>query len=136
MQKPLLLLSLFLLPLKMVWAQVKKPENSKYPNDKFVILSCRPNLSQTKILNKRAIKIVKPQYPKEFLEEEKQGAVNVQISINEKGEVVTASALSGFKGFYRVAEEAAKKSRFKRFIRCGKATKVTGTIVYNFVPPE
>ncbi len=135
MRKSLLLL-VFLLTSQIVWTQVKKQENSKYPSDKFVILSCRPNLSQTKVLNGRAIKLVKPQYPKSLITERKKGAVNVQILINEKGKVVSASAISGYTGFRQVAEEAVKKSRFKQFIRCGKPTEVIGTIVYNFIPPE
>ncbi len=136
MKKLLLLLFLFLLPSQSNWSQVKKQEISKYPNDKFVILSCRPNLSQTKVLNGKAIKLVKPPYPTELLTEREEGAVNVLIIINETGEVVSAQAVSGYKGFRQVAEEAARKSRFKRFIRCGIAAKVMGTVVYNFVLPK
>ena len=136
MKKLLLLLFLFLLSSQSIWSQVKKQEISKYTNDKFVILSCRPNLSQTKVLNGKAIKLVKPPYPTELLSERKKGAVNVLIVVNEIGEVISAEAVSGYKGFRQVAEEAARKSRFKQFIRCGKAAKVMGTVVYNFVLPK
>ena len=108
MRKSLLLL-LFLLTSQIVWTQVKKHENSKCPSDKFVILSCKPNLSQTKVLNSKAIKLVKPQYPKSLIIERKRSAVNVQILINEKGEVVSASAVSGYTGFRQVAEGSSKK---------------------------
>jgi TonB family protein len=124
------------LPSQNSWSQVKKQEISKYPNDKFVILSCRPNLSQTKVLNGKAIELVKPPYPSELLTEREKGAVNVQVLINETGKVISAHAVSGYEGFRQAAEEAARKSRFKQFVRCGKATKVMGTVVYNFVFPK
>lgn len=102
----------------------------------FFILSCIPNLSQTKVLNSKAIKLVRPQYPKELLSERKRGVVNVWVNIDEKGQVVSASAVSGDTRFRQLAVDAAKKSKFKRFIRCGKPVEVMGNVVYDFKPPE
>lgn len=137
MRNTFLLLVMFLLATKIVSSQIKKEqENSKFSSDKFIILSCMPNMSQIKVLNNKAIKLVKPQYPTELLEEGKRGAVTVQVTINENGKVISASSLSGTPSFSQLALEAVKKSKFKRFVRCGKPVKITGNVIYNFIPPE
>lgn len=128
---------MFLLATQIVNSKIKvEQEDSKFPSDKFVILSCKPNMSQIKVLNNKAIKLVKPQYPTKLLEEVKRGAVTVQVTINENGKVISASSFSGNPSFRQLAVEAVKKSKFKRFIRCGKAVKITGNVIYNFIPPE
>lgn len=140
MQKFFLLLALFLLASQIADSQTKvKQQKSKFPDEKSFILSCSSSMtsmSQTKVLNSKAIKLVKPLYPKELLEERKRGSVNVWVNINEKGEVVSAAAVSGDTSFRQLAVEAVKKSLFKRFVRCGKPVKVAGTVIYNFIPPE
>lgn len=137
MRNSFLLLVLFLSASQIASPQIKEEqENSKFPSNKFFILSCKPNISQTKVLNNKAIVLVKPQYPKQLMEERKHGAISVQVTINEKGRVISASAFSGYPSFRKLAVEAVKKSKFKIFIRCGKPVKVIGNVIYNFIPPE
>lgn len=105
--------------------------------DEVFTIPCEaPKMGNGFILNNRALNLVKPEYPQELKEDKISGAVNVQVIIDERGEVVSASAVSGHTELRKYAVEAVKKSRFKRTVLCGKPVKVTGIIVYNFIPPE
>ncbi|HLM60472.1 MAG TPA: energy transducer TonB [Pyrinomonadaceae bacterium] len=113
----------------------KHPVNET-SNDEVVVLSCPPGMNILKILNFYAINLVKPEFPPELRERNLRGAVNVQVTIDEKGKVISASAVSGHKELRKYAEEAVVKSTFKRFVRCGKPIQLTSIIVYNFIPTE
>ncbi len=80
--------------------------------------------------------LVKPKYPRELIDTKKFGAVNVLITLDEKGKIIYSAVTSGFLEFHKVALQAIRKSIFKRTIRCGKFVKVTGIIVYNFISPD
>ena len=136
MRKFLLMSLVIFSMVQSVWTQNKKKSDLRNAADKFVILSCTPNLSETKILNGKAIKLVKPAYPKEVLKETEKSVVNVQIIINRHGKVISASAVSGYIGFQKAAEKAAKESIFKQFIRCGKPVEVNGILFYDFIPSQ
>jgi TonB family protein len=62
------------------------------------------------------------------------GAVNVQVTIDEQGNVVSASAVSGHPLLRQAAEEAARNAKFAPTSLQGVPVTVTGVIVYNFVP--
>jgi len=62
------------------------------------------------------------------------GSVKVRVTIDEKGNVVSAKAIDGPKQLRLKAEESAKKASFAPTLLEGKPVKVTGIIVYNFVP--
>lgn len=138
MRNSFLLLVLFLFASQIVSSQIEKEkDDSKFPSNKFFILSCQSDMNQIGALNNKVIKLVKPQYPKQLLEEGKSGAVTVRVTVNEKGNVISASAFSRMEPqFHQLAVDAAKKSKFKRFIRCGKPVKITGNVIYNFILPE
>jgi TonB family protein len=55
---------------------------------------------------------VKPVYPEEALEKEIQGNVKIRFTVNEKGEVVKAKALSGHQMLRKAALDAIVQSRF------------------------
>jgi outer membrane biosynthesis protein TonB len=57
--------------------------------------------------------------------------VSVQISIDEQGNVVAASAVSGHPLLRSASEAAARKAKF-----APKQIRVTGTLIYNFVLPD
>ena len=86
------------------------------------------------IVNSKAINLVKPVYPMEARAKRASGAVNVQVTIDEEGNVVYACALSGAKELQRGSEIAAYQSKFSPTLLEGKPVKVTGVIVYNYVP--
>lgn len=78
--------------------------------------------------------LVKPKYPAAARAVRASGAVQVQVTIDEDGEVVMANAISGHPLLRQAAEMAAKESRFLPTTLEGQSVRVTGIVVYNFVP--
>ena len=62
-----------------------------------------------------------------------QGAVAVQILIDEQGRVASASATSGHPLLRQAAVQAAYRARFTPTLLSNRPVKVTGSITYNFV---
>jgi TonB family protein len=86
------------------------------------------------VVNGKAKKLVKPRYPARAGAARLSGAVQVQVTIDETGKVIFACSISGNSVFYGEAEDAALKSKFDLTLVNGKPVKVTGIIVYNFIP--
>lgn len=78
------------------------------------------------------IKTVKADYPDEAREKQLQGQVMVKVQVSETGDVETAEATSGDPIFTKAAIEAAKKWKFKPFIRNGNPETVYTLIPFNF----
>lgn len=87
------------------------------------------------VLNGKAIELPLPTYPPAAKAVRAGGAVSVQVTIDENGEVISASAVSGHPLLRAAAMEAAKLAKFSPTQLDGKAVKVNGVLVYNFVPP-
>jgi protein TonB len=86
------------------------------------------------VVNGKATNLVKPPYPPAARAVQASGAVNVQVTIDENGNVISASAVSGHPLLRAAAVTAARSSKFSPTMLSGQAVKVTGVIVYNFVP--
>jgi TonB family protein len=86
------------------------------------------------VVNGKATALVKPAYPAAAKAVRASGAVNVQVTINEQGNVISASAVSGHPLLRSAAVQAAKASKFSPTSLSGKPIKVSGIIVYNFTP--
>jgi TonB family protein len=86
------------------------------------------------IINGNAISLPRPSYPPAARAVGVSGAVNVQVTISESGNVISATASSGHQLLRAAAEEAARGARFAPTLLSGQPVKVTGIIVYNFVP--
>jgi TonB family protein len=84
------------------------------------------------ILNGKATSLPKPAYPPAARAVRASGAVNVQVQVDEKGNVTSASAVSGHPLLRSAAEQAAKQAKFSPTLLSGKAVKVSGILVYNF----
>ena len=87
------------------------------------------------VVNGKAQNLPKPEYPPAALAVRASGAVNVQVTIDETGVVISAAAVSGHPLLRAAAVEAAKQARFSPTLLNGEPVKVTGVIVYNFVAP-
>jgi TonB family protein len=85
------------------------------------------------VLNSRARSLVKPEYPAAARAVNAEGAVNVQVTIDESGDVVSAAATSGHPLLRDVSVQAARASKFSPILLSGQPVKVTGVVVYNFV---
>lgn len=85
------------------------------------------------VLNGKAISLPKPSYPEEARAARVSGLVTVRVTINEKGNVVRACAVSGPTLLARESELAAYRAKFTSTMISGTPVKVTGTINYNYV---
>lgn len=85
------------------------------------------------VINGYAESLIKPDYPAAAKAVRADGAVNVRVTIDEAGNVIAASALSGHPLLRAASEQAAHESKFRPALLSGQAVKVTGVIVYNFV---
>ena len=86
------------------------------------------------VLNGKAISLPLPPYPAAAKAVRATGTVNVQVTINEQGDVISASAVSGHPLLRQAAEQAAREARFAPTMLQGVPVSVTGVLVYNFVP--
>lgn len=86
------------------------------------------------VLNGKALSLPRPSYPRDARAERAGGAVTVQVTIDEEGNVISANAASGHPLLREASERAARQAKFSPTLVEGKPVKVTGVIVYNFVP--
>jgi TonB family protein len=85
------------------------------------------------VLNGKAISLPKPAYPAIAKAANASGAVNVQVTLDENGNVISASAVSGHPLLRQSAVSAARQAKFRPTLLSGQPVKVTGVIIYNFV---
>lgn len=84
------------------------------------------------VLNGKAIKLPRPMYPS-GVKGVAPTEVRVRVTIDENGNVISAKALTGDYRFHPLTIDAAKRAKFAPSTICGKPTKITGIITYNFV---
>ena len=84
------------------------------------------------VLNGRAVRLVTPPYPAIARSAHASGAVQVQVLIDENGNVISASVVSGHPLLRAAAVAAARASKFSPTKLSGQPVKVNGVIVYNF----
>lgn len=81
----------------------------------------------------KAINLPVPAYPSAARAVQASGKVQVQVTIDESGKVISASAISGHPLLRTSAEEAARQAKFSPAIKSGQAVKTTKVIIYDFV---
>ncbi|MFL6468986.1 MAG: TonB family protein [Pyrinomonadaceae bacterium] len=97
------------------------------------VIKQTPKIVRTsKVLNGDAISLPKPAFPKPAVMLGLEGAVKVQVTIDEVGNVISAKAADGHPFFRLVAEQAARNAKFRPTLLNDVPVKVTGVIVYNF----
>lgn len=96
-------------------------------NEKILVCS---DCSQT---NRKAIILPRPEYPLIAKAVKASGEVQVQLVIDESGNVIIANAVSGHPFLRSEAVKAALKAKFEPVVLSGKPIKVTGVIVYKFI---
>ncbi len=84
------------------------------------------------VVNGKASYLPKPPYPAPAKAVNASGAVNVQVTIDEAGNVISAKAVTGHPLLRQAAEDAARKAKFTPTYLSKTAVKVNGLIVYNF----
>ena len=85
------------------------------------------------VLNGKAISLPKPAYQPIAKGANVSGTVNVQVLVDESGNVISARAISGHPLLKSSAESAARQARFRPTMISGQPVKVSGVILYDFV---
>ncbi len=113
-----------------------KPKDEKIPE---LVVKSTPKptpkiqpIQSLGVINGKATYLAKPPYPAAAISVRAAGAVNVQVLIDERGNVVSASAVSGHPLLRAASENAARQSKFTPTLLSNQPVKVTGVIVYNF----
>ncbi len=91
-----------------------------------------PKLISGGVINGKATSLPKPPYPAAARAVSADGAVTVQITTDESGNVISTAAISGHPLLRQAAEQAAKNAKFAPTMLSGQPIKIVGTIVYNF----
>ncbi len=109
-------------------AAVPTPKPAPTPRQETGPVRLASSLISSKAIDKPA-----PPYPAIAKAAGVQGAVAVQIVIDEQGRVLSAKATNGHPLLLSAAVQAAYRARFTPTVLGGEAVKVTGSITYNFV---
>jgi len=105
----------------------EKPPQSQAPNS--VEVSAPLSVDST---NVEPVKTVKAAYPEDARRRHMQGEVWVKVLITETGDVEKAEVVSGDRIFVDSALAAAKKWKFKPFIKDGHPVRVFTKIAFDF----
>jgi TonB family protein len=114
------------------------PENFNSNSNTNLNTNTPENLSPGKtisggVLNAKATSLPKPAYPSVARAAKATGTVVVKVLVNEQGDVVSATAISGHPLLRAAAEAAARQAKFTPTKLSGKPVKVSGVLNYNFV---
>ena len=84
------------------------------------------------VINGKATYLPPPPYPAPAKMVGAYGVVNVQVTIDESGKVISSKAVTGHALLRQSAEAAAWKAKFSPTLLSKVPVKVTGVIMYNF----
>ena len=84
-------------------------------------------------LSGRVISLPRPVYPDEARRAKVTGLVRVLVTVDEKGDVVEAEAISGSPALQAAAVDAAKQAKFEPVMNDGHPVKTKTVIAYNFL---
>jgi TonB family protein len=84
------------------------------------------------VLNGKAVNMPVPEYPAIAKAANASGAVTVEVTFDEGGNVISAEAVSGHPLLRAAAVTAARQAKFPPTKLSGQAVKVSGVLVYNF----
>ena len=109
-----------------------QPEDTTPPPARVEPAKPRPPVSKG-VINGIAKDLPKPEYSAAARAMGAQGKVDIQVTIDESGRVISAHAINGNVLLRPAAENAARRARFSPTILSETPVKVTGIIVYNFI---
>ena len=93
-----------------------------------------PRLIDAGVLTGKAISLPRPDYPSSARASRASGPVPVQLLFDEQGKVILAGAIGGNPLLQESPRTSACKAKFEPVLLSNKPVKVSGVIVYNFVP--
>lgn len=106
--------------------KIKKPEPTPTP------VPAKPPTQSLGVITGRATYLPKPIYSAAAKAVRAAGAVSVQVTVDESGNVISAKAINGHPLLRADSEAAARKAKFDPTYLSKQPVKVTGVIVYNF----
>ncbi|MFN0140457.1 MAG: energy transducer TonB [Pyrinomonadaceae bacterium] len=109
---------------------VEPTEDTQAPRD---IKKPKPPTVSKGVLNGDAKYLPKPAYSPAAKAVQAKGKVTVQVTIDERGNVVSANAVDGHPMLRGDAERAARNAKFSPTLLSEVPVKVTGVITYNFI---
>ena len=121
----------------MLAGSILQPPLNSPPSPKptpLVLKRRAPSTVSGGVLNGKAVRLVQPPLPQHIVVPKAGSTVNVQVTIDESGNVIAASAVSGHPLLRAAAVQAARSSTFTPTTLSGQPVKVTGVISYNFAP--
>ena len=92
----------------------------------------KPKIQSLGVVNGKAKFLPKPVYSAAAKAVKAAGDVNVQVTIDEAGNVVSANAVDGHQLLRMEAEKAARNAKFNPTLLSKQPVKVSGVIVYKF----
>lgn len=84
------------------------------------------------VLNMKILNDPLPSYPQKAKDKNIHGRVEVQLLINEDGEVIFANPLTGPEELWAESVRAAVTALFKPSTLGGKPVKITGRVIFDF----
>lgn len=108
------------------------PEPPPPPVRKDLPVQEKPIIRSMGVVNSMATSLPKPAIPAAAKAVNAVGTVSVQVLIDEKGNVVSASAVSGNVLLRASSEAAARGARFTPTLLSGTPIKISGVINYHF----
>ena len=84
------------------------------------------------IIKAEALQRIQPDYPGNARLARQEGTVKVELSINERGDVIAAQVVSGASLLRPAAAAAARRWKFKPATRDGKPVASVSTVIFNF----
>ncbi|HYR77702.1 MAG TPA: TonB family protein [Pyrinomonadaceae bacterium] len=84
------------------------------------------------VLNGKAISMPAAEYPLIAKQAHASGAVTVQVTVDEGGNVILAKAVAGHPLLQAAAVAAARQAKFAPTRLSGQPVKVNGVLIYNF----
>ncbi|MBI3949585.1 MAG: TonB family protein [Acidobacteria bacterium] len=84
------------------------------------------------VLQGNAIRRVQPVYPLIARSARVSGSVQIEVIIDENGNVISATVVQGHPLLQQAALEAAQQWKFRPTLLSGEPIKVTGVLVFNF----
>jgi len=86
---------------------------------------------ENEMLSNRVISLPRPVYPEEARQQKVTGIVRVLVTVDDKGNVADAEAVSGSPLLQAAAVDAAKQAKFEPLSRDGRPSKTKTIISYN-----
>jgi TonB family protein len=108
------------------------PGSAPIPREESSVIAFNRITVSGGVLQGSATKKVQPAYPPIAQGARVKGAVQIQITVSESGEVINAQAIGGHPLLRDAALQAAKKWRFKPTELSGVPVKTQGVITFNF----